>query len=160
MTRARRRPERSPRYMRMTCNRDCVCVFKTGPLFWPAKERTMTLASDLPRALSRLLPIVAAALLAMVPRLASAADDPIAVVIQDHKFTPSEIRVPAHQRTDLLVKNQDKTAEEFDSDDLHAEKVIPGGHEATVHLPPLAPGRYKFSGEYHSKTAQGIVIAE
>jgi hypothetical protein len=29
-----------------------------------------------------------------------------------------------------------------------------------VRLRPLAPGRYPFAGEYHSDTAQGVMIAE
>ena len=31
---------------------------------------------------------------------------------------------------------------------------------ATIHLRPLGPGRYPFMGEYHSETAQGVVISE
>jgi len=29
-----------------------------------------------------------------------------------------------------------------------------------VRLRPLSPGRYPFMGEYHSQTAQGVVVAE
>ena len=88
------------------------------------------------------------------------ADDPITVVLRDHKFEPSEIHVKANTRTQLLVKNQDDTADEFDSTDLRIEKVIAGGHEGTVRLPSLAPGRYSFVGEFHADTAKGVVVAE
>jgi hypothetical protein len=40
------------------------------------------------------------------------------------------------------------------------EKVIPGGHYATIRLRPLGPGRYAFMGEFHPDTATGVVIAE
>ena len=66
----------------------------------------------------------------------------------------------ANTRTDLLVKNQDATAEEFESSALKIEKVIAAGREATIKLPPLKPGTYKFVGEYHESTAKGVIIAE
>lgn len=88
------------------------------------------------------------------------ADEPLTVVLKNHRFEPPEIRVKANTRTQLVVKNQDDTAEEFDSTDLRVEKVIAGGHEGTVRLPALAAGRYTFVGEFHPDTAKGVVIAE
>ena len=84
----------------------------------------------------------------------------IDVTIKDHRFTPSEIHVPVGKPTTLTIKNEDTTTEEFDSSALKVEKVITGGRTATVRLRPLAAGRYPFIGEYHSDTAQGVVIAE
>ena len=84
----------------------------------------------------------------------------IEVTIKDHRFSPSEIRVPAGKPTLLKINNEDPTAEEFDSSALKVEKVIAGGRSATLRLRPLGPGRYPFIGEYHPDTAQGAVIAE
>lgn len=98
--------------------------------------------------------------LALAVPAAAWADDPQTVVLKDHVFQPAEIHVKANTRTQLLVKNQDSTAEEFDSTDLRVEKVIAGGREGTVRLPALAPGRYNFIGEFHADTAKGVVIAE
>jgi hypothetical protein len=84
----------------------------------------------------------------------------IDVTIKDHRFSPSEIHVPAGKPAVLNIKNEDATAEELDSSTLKIEKVIGGGQDGTVRLRPLDPGRYPFMGEYHSDTAQGIVIAE
>ena len=84
----------------------------------------------------------------------------IDVTIKDHHFSPAEIHVPAGKPALLNIKNEDATAEEFDSSALKIEKVIGGGNEGTVRLRPLDPGRYPFMGEYHSDTAQGVVIAE
>jgi plastocyanin len=84
----------------------------------------------------------------------------IEVTIKDHRFSPSEIHVPAGQPVVLNIKNEDPLAEEFDSTALKIEKVIAGGKEGTVRLRPLDPGRYPFMGEYHPDTAQGVVIAE
>ncbi len=35
-----------------------------------------------------------------------------------------------------------------------------GGSAGDVHIRPLDPGKYPFMGEYHSATAQGVVIAQ
>jgi len=90
------------------------------------------------------------------------ADDPlnIAVSIKDHRFNPAEIHVPQGKPVVLTITNTDSTAEEFDSSALKVEKVIAGGTYGTVRLRPLGPGRYPFMGEYHSDTAQGVVISE
>lgn len=84
----------------------------------------------------------------------------IDVTIKDHRFSPSEIHVSAGKPAVLNIKNEDATAEEFDSSALKIEKVIGGGQDGTVRLRPLDPGRFPFMGEYHSDTAQGVVIAE
>ncbi len=82
------------------------------------------------------------------------------VTIKNHRFTPSEIHVPAGKPVLLTIKNEDPTAEEFDSSALKVEKVIAGGASGTVRLRPLGAGRYPFTGEYHSQTARGVVIAQ
>ena len=84
----------------------------------------------------------------------------IAVTLKDHKFTPAEIHVKANMPSEIALTNADATAEEFDSSALKVEKVVVGGAKGIVRLRPLAPGRYPFMGEYHSDTAQGVVIAE
>ncbi|HET6184140.1 MAG TPA: cupredoxin domain-containing protein [Acetobacteraceae bacterium] len=84
----------------------------------------------------------------------------IDVTIKDHRFTPSEIHVPIGKPTMLTIKNEDSTAEEFDSSALKVEKVIAGGGTGTVRLRPLGAGHYPFMGEYHPDTAKGVVIAE
>lgn len=90
------------------------------------------------------------------------ADEPptIAVSIKDHRFNPAEIHVPQGKPVILKVTNEDPTPEEFDSTALKIEKVITGSTYGTIHLRPLGPGRYPFMGEYHSETAQGVVISE
>ena len=91
---------------------------------------------------------------------ALAADTEMLLVIKNHRFEPSELKVPAGQRIKLLVHNQDSTPEEFESHDLNREKLIPPGAKATIFVGPLKAGRYVFFGEYNEKTAKGVVIAE
>lgn len=87
------------------------------------------------------------------------ADDYV-LTIQDHVFTPAEIKVPANQRVMITVVNEDATPEEFDSSALKVEKVVAGKSKGVVRIGPLKPGRYPFIGEYHESTAKGVVIAE
>ena len=105
------------------------------------------------------LPILAAASLLMAMP-AMAASPEVTLVIKDHKFTPSEVKVPANVKVKLIVDNQDGTAEEFESKELKREKVVPPRSKVTLFIGPLAPGRYPFVGEFHESTARGVVIAE
>lgn len=88
------------------------------------------------------------------------ADAPIPVTLKNHKFSPATIHVKAGQPSVIALTNNDETAEEFDSTALKVEKVVAGHSSGNVRLRPLAPGKYPFMGEYHSETAQGVVIAE
>jgi hypothetical protein len=90
----------------------------------------------------------------------SLADGPIAVTLQNHKFTPSEIHVKANTPSVIALTNKDSTAEEFDSTSLKVEKVVAGNSSGNVRIRALEPGRYPFMGEYHSATAEGVVIAD
>ena len=104
--------------------------------------------------------MVAVLSLAITCASAMAADNEVALAIKDHRFDPAEIKVPAVKKINLIVHNQDASAEEFESHKLNREKVIPGGAKVTIFIGPLAPGRYPFFGEFNEKTAQGVVIAE
>lgn len=90
----------------------------------------------------------------------AAGSDAIPVTLKNHKFTPAVIHVKANMPAEIALTNADSSAEEFDSSALHVEKVVTGGGQGIVHLRPLAPGHYPFMGEYHSSTAQGVVIAQ
>ena len=90
------------------------------------------------------------------------AADPVSieVTIKDHHFSPSEIHVQTGKPTVLKIRNEDSTAEEFDSSALQIEKIVAAGATATVRLHPLGPGRFPFMGEFHADTAQGVVVSE
>ena len=89
-----------------------------------------------------------------------AAELEIKLVIENHKFEPNTVTVPAGQKVKLVIENRDATAEEFDSHSLNREKVIPGKSTATIYIGPLKPGTYPFVGEFNEKTAKGVVIAK
>ena len=111
--------------------------------------------------MARTLLIVAAAA-TLACGLPALAGEPTALTtrIDNHRFTPSEIHVPANTPVALTVINADRTPEEFDSPSLKVEKVVAGGSSGIVRLRPLKPGRYPFTGEYHAETAFGAVVAQ
>ena len=82
------------------------------------------------------------------------------LVIRGHRFEPTELIVPAGKKVKLVIENQDDTAEEFESDPLNREKVVPPKGKITLFVGPLEPGRYPFFGEFHKETAKGVLIAK
>lgn len=84
----------------------------------------------------------------------------VELMIQEHKFTPENIHVPRNTKLKLIVKNMDDEAEEFESDDLKREKIIPAHGYINVNIGPLSPGEYKFYGDFHQDTANGSLIVE
>ena len=97
---------------------------------------------------------------ALLPALALTADLEYKLTIRDHRFEPAELRVPAGKKIKLIIDNQDPSAEEFESHKLNREKVIPPKSTGFVFVGPLSPGKYPFIGEFHEKTANGVIIAE
>lgn len=108
--------------------------------------------------------ILAAAILALAPFVAGSttaiADSSIVIVIKDHRFDPSEVTVPANERVELIIENHDSTPEEFESQDLRREKIVPGNGKISVFVGPLPPGTYGFVGEFHESSAQGKLIVK
>lgn len=102
--------------------------------------------------------VAVAAVLAIAPT--ARADTLPIVVFHNHRFIPDRIEVPAGKRFRLHVKNTDATADEFESTDLNREKLVTPGQTITVFLGPLSPGTYKFFGDFHQATAQGVLIAK
>lgn len=90
------------------------------------------------------------------------ADAPFAIelTLKDHLFEPAEIKAPANTPIEITLKNEDDGVEEFDSDSLRTEKIVTKHATIKIKLKPLAAGRYPFQGEYHAKTAQGMLVVE
>lgn len=90
---------------------------------------------------------------------AAAADATTAsLTIRNRAFEPAEVEVPAGQRVELHVRNADSAAAEFESAELHREKVVPAGQEVVVFIGPLRAGRYEFFDDLNP-TARGHIVA-
>jgi plastocyanin len=101
-----------------------------------------------------------AAVAAMMVTTGSFAAETYTVTFANNRIDPAELRVPAGQAFELLVKNADTTPEEFESHDLDLEKLVPSGQEVTFSIEALEPGRYMIFGEFHQATAQGAIVVE
>jgi plastocyanin len=88
----------------------------------------------------------------------ASADDAVtlSITIKDHKFDPAEVHAPPGQPIEFRVKNLNPIVSEFESSDLHFEKIVPVGSEAVVYVRPLQPGRYNFYDDFHHDT-QGFL---
>ena len=82
------------------------------------------------------------------------------VTLKNHRFSPTEIQVPANSLVFLVIENKDASAEEFESKDLHREKIIAAGKTAKIKIGPLKAGSYQFMGAFNPDSAQGVVIVK
>jgi heme/copper-type cytochrome/quinol oxidase subunit 2 len=104
------------------------------------------------------VPLLVASALATGLRVANADDTvTLSVILKDHKFNPPEIHAPAGKAIEFHVKNLNDIVSEFESKDLHFEKIVPVGSEAVVHVRPQQPGKYNFYDDFHHET-QGYLI--
>jgi hypothetical protein len=81
----------------------------------------------------------------------------LSVTIRDRKFDPPELHAPPGRAIEIHVKNLNPIVSEFESSDLHFEKIVPVGKEGVVNVRPQQPGRYGFFDDFHRDT-QGVLI--
>ena len=91
--------------------------------------------------------------------IAARGEDAVALslTIKDRQFDPAELHAPAGRAIEIHVKNLNPIVSEFESSDLHFEKIIPVGKEAVVRVRPQQPGRYNFFDDFHRET-QGVLV--
>jgi len=110
--------------------------------------------------LVRMTRIAAALATAVSLGALAAGESEFSLTIENHKFAPDRVEVPAGKKVKFLIENKDAAAEEFESEDLKIEKVIAGKSKGIVFIGPLKPGEYKFIGEFNEKTAKGVIVAK
>jgi hypothetical protein len=79
--------------------------------------------------------------------------------IRDGRFDPQTIDVPSATRVRLLIRNEGPGASEFESRELHKEKVLGPGAQSFIVIAPLAPGTYPFFDDFHPDTGNGRIVA-
>ncbi len=89
------------------------------------------------------------------------ADDTVqlAITMKDHLFDPAELHAPAGKTIAIHVKNLNTIVSEFESSELHFEKIVPVGSEGVVYVRPQQPGRYNFYDDFHHET-QGFLVVQ
>ena len=111
----------------------------------------------------RHLLLLAAVGLCLLSRGAAAAalEDPVfAVTATEGRFEPAELLVPAGTAFKVKVTNAETSPIEFESFELHRERVVQPGGTITVNMPSLSPGTYKFLDDFHHQTPEGAIIVK
>ncbi len=80
------------------------------------------------------------------------------ISLKNNQFVPSEVQIPAGAKVKLVVRNDNQTASEFESNQLHREKIVGPGQEITVFVGPLDPGSYEFFDDLHPQTRGHLVV--
>ncbi|HVN90756.1 MAG TPA: cupredoxin domain-containing protein [Candidatus Binataceae bacterium] len=101
-----------------------------------------------------------ALVLSLTPSVLRADDPPLALNYQNGRFEPNSLPVPANKAFKIAVTNHGSTAIEFESFELHRERVVAPGETITVFIPALAPGNYNFFDDFHHDAPQGVIVAK
>jgi len=75
-------------------------------------------------------------------------------------FEPSMIEVPAGTRFKIEIENEGRDPIEFESSDLHLEKVLAGGAKSYVVINGLKPGAYTFFDDFHPNTGKVRIVVK
>ena len=81
------------------------------------------------------------------------------LVLQNHKFEPATLKVPAGTKFKVLVTNHNPTPSEFESTDFNREKIVLPNTTITVFIGPLDKGTYKFYDDFDHATT-GVLVVE
>jgi high-affinity iron transporter len=113
-----------------------------------------------PTSLSRgaAMPLGVMFLLGAVAAPARADDPSFSIVLKNNQFVPSEVQIPAGVKVKLVVRNDNPTASEFESTQLHREKLVTPGQEITVFVGPLDSGSYEFFDDLHPENRGHLVV--
>ena len=103
--------------------------------------------------------LIRAALLLLAAAAPALADAPqISISLKAQQFVPSEVPVPAGTKVELLVRNEGPMPAEFESTQLHREKVVTAGQQISVFVGPLDAGSYEFFDDFHPQTRGHLVV--
>ena len=90
---------------------------------------------------------------------AAGAEDYV-ITLKNNQFSPKELTLTANQKVKITVKNEDAAHAEFESYDMHREKVITGKGEIVLYIGPLDPGHYAYFDDFHRDTTTGTIISK
>ncbi len=93
------------------------------------------------------------------PAMSRAADQATQLRFQSGRFEPSRVTLPANTPIKLQVTNASDAAIEFESFELHRERVVQPGQTITVFIPALAPGSYPFFDDLNGAEAKGEIVS-
>ena len=99
-------------------------------------------------------------LLAAAPDRGRAAEDKgptFEIVFRGGAIEPKRLEVPAKTEFQLQIRNEEDAAAEFESVQLHKEKVVPPHGKSVVVIRSLEPGEYDVFDDFHPGSTAVIV---
>ncbi|RBP12211.1 cupredoxin-like protein [Roseiarcus fermentans] len=82
------------------------------------------------------------------------------IVFKGGAIEPKRLEVPARTRFRLEISNEDDTAAEFESVELHKEKVLAPRSKTVMVIRTLDPGEYDFFDDFHPGAAAAVLVAK
>lgn len=106
---------------------------------------------------------LACALIALLLPSAAFAEDEtpknFEITMKNHEFTPLELVVPSGQSLKITVKNEDPAPFEFESVQLHREKIVQPGDKIVLLFYPLQRGTYRYVNDF-DRSAKGFITVK
>ena len=81
------------------------------------------------------------------------------IVFKGGVIQPLRLEVPAKTRFRLAIRNEDDTPAEFESVELHKEKVLAPHSDTVMVIRTLDPGEYEFFDDFHPGSAPAVLVA-
>jgi Cupredoxin-like domain len=95
------------------------------------------------------------------PVTARAEEMPVfSIELKDGVITPRRVEVPANRPFKIELHNTGNTPAEFESNELHREKVLAPHSSSFIVIRRLDPGEYKFFDDFHLDTPPAVLVAK
>ncbi len=106
--------------------------------------------------------VLAVLLAASAPALGWAEDEgpTFHITFKGGVIDPLRLEVPAKTRFRLEIKNENDTPAEFESVELHKEKVLAPHSETVMVIRTLDPGEYDFFDDFRPGSAPAVLVAK
>ncbi len=78
----------------------------------------------------------------------------------DGAVSPLRVEVPANTRFKLELRNTGETPAEFESNELHKEKVLAPNSTSILVFRTLDPGEYQFFDDFHPDAPKAVIVAK
>ena len=98
-------------------------------------------------------------LLAALTAPSARADDSSQLRFHAGAVEPASLTLPANTPVKLRVTNDGAAAVEFESFELHRERVVQPGQTITVYIPALPPGTYTFVDDFSHGAVKGEIVS-
>ena len=109
----------------------------------------------------RALVLIAAAALVFPATKSHAEDMPVfSIEFKDGVITPLRLEVPARRAFKIELHNTGNSPAEFESLELHREKVLAPHSSSFIVFRSLDPGEYKFFDDLHPDAPQAVLVAK